>query len=416
MAVGLVQPEEILPVRGIRIGAVDAGIRRSPGEDLVIFEMSDGAAVAAVFTKNLARAAPVEVAVKHLQHQRAGTNGHTRALVVNSGNANAGVGEVGIDDCLWVCEQVARELGVTTESVLPFSTGVIGERLPLEQFGNAIGPCAESLGEDNWLAAARSIMTTDTVAKGISRVIETGDGGRVTISGIAKGSGMIEPNMATMLAFIATDAEISVDCLDRELKDAVDASFNRIIVDGDTSTNDACVLIAMGQSGVRIGADESDALLGDFRRNLREVAETLAQAIVRDGEGATKFVTITVSGGQSRADCDEVARTIANSALVKTALHASDPNWGRIYAAIGRARVDDLQMSAVSIRIGDVEVMTDGALSAGYSEQSATEVMRGEEFTIFVDLGVSQDQYNTATVWTGDLSAEYVRINAEYRS
>ena len=416
MSVGLAQPRNIQPVAGIRVGAVDAGIRKSSGEDLAIFEISSDSTIAGVFTTNKARAAPVEVALDHLHQKNAGQRGKVRAMVVNSGNANAGLGQAGIDDCRQICQKVADELGIAIESVIPFSTGVIGERLPVQNFEQSVGACSQTLKEDNWLAAARAIMTTDTIAKAASRVINVGKSDQVTITGIAKGSGMIQPNMATMLAFIATDAEIPLVCLESELKSAVQDSFNRITVDGDTSTNDSCMLIATGKSGVRISQDTSEKLNDSFRSALGEVAAELAQAIVRDGEGATKFVTIEVAGAASRADGVKVARTVANSSLVKTALHAGDPNWGRIYAAIGRAGADHLNMSAVRICIGEVEVVKEGKVSSEYCEDKAFEMMNNDEIPIFIDLGLSNDKYNAATVWTCDLSAEYVGINAEYRT
>ena len=414
MAVGLDTPREILPVSGVRIGAVDAGIRKSPGEDLTVLEISSNATIAGVFTRNRARAAPVEVAVKHLVNGSS-HSGNVRALVINSGVANAGVGTDGIQDCLAVCELVASELEISVDAVLPFSTGVIGERLPLDKFGRHITNCIQCRLEDNWLAAARAIMTTDTIPKAISRVVDLGDAaGRITITGIAKGSGMINPDMATMLAFVATDAEMNQEDLQHILNETTEISFNRISVDGDTSTNDSCILIATGASGVAIDRNASASIRESFTAALQEVMVHLAQAIVRDGEGATKFVTIHVSGGKLDSDCAEVASTIANSPLVKTALNASDPNWGRIYAAIGRSRVENLDMSNVSIHINDIEVMSKGALSSNYCEQKAAEVMRRAEFSINVELGF--DEASAATVWTCDLSAEYVRINAEYRS
>ncbi len=416
MSVGLSQPRNIQPVAGIRIGAVDAGIRKSSGEDLAVFEISSDSTIAGVFTTNKARAAPVEVALDHLHLKRADQRGRVRAMVVNSGNANAGVGQAGIDDCFQICQKVADELGISIDSVIPFSTGVIGERLPLQKFEQSVGACVQAMSEDSWLAAARAIMTTDTIPKAVSRVIDLGESGQVTITGIAKGSGMIQPDMATMLAFIATDAEVPLDYLESELKSVAQNSFNRITVDGDTSTNDSCVLIATGTSGVRISQDTSEQINDRFRSVLGDVAVELAQAIVRDGEGATKFVTIEVTGAASLADGEKVAKTVANSPLVKTAIHAGDPNWGRIYAAIGRAGTEHLEMSAVRICIGEVEVIRDGSVSPDYCEDKASEIMKNEEISILIDLGLNKEKYNAATVWTCDLSAEYVRINAEYRS
>lgn len=412
MAVNLSPPVSLHAVDGLQIGAVNAGIRKSAGEDLAVFLLPPAASIASVFTTNKARAAPVEVAIDHLETSGARDSGNKRALVVNSGNANAGLGRPGIDDCLTVCDMVATQLGIDRCDVIPFSTGVIGERLPIDRFSANIGRCIGQLDADNWLAAARAIMTTDTVAKGVSRRIQFDNGEQVTLTGIAKGSGMIEPNMATMLAFIATDGNIAQDYLQSVLKSVVEESFNCISVDGDTSTNDACLLVATAQSGIEIGPTSSQSRQLLFANAVRDMAIQLAQAIVRDGEGATKFVTIRVVGGGTADDCTQVAKTVANSMLVKTALHASDPNWGRIYAAIGRAGIPTID--DVSIRINDVNVMTAGSISPDYAEAAATAAMNATEFSIEIDLGEQSDA--AATVWTTDLSYDYVRINAEYRS
>ncbi len=412
MAVNLNPFTSLHAVGGIRIGAADAGIRKSPGEDLVVFELPGAASIAGVFTQSTARAAPVELAIDHLEACGAKEPGKKRALVVNSGNANAGLGRQGVKDCLAVCEMVASELGISSTDVIPFSTGVIGERLPVDKFSAHIGDCVCRLNTDNWPAAARAIMTTDTIEKAVSRIIECENGDRFTITGIAKGSGMIEPNMATMLAFIATDANVPTADLQSVLQNAVDHSFNCISVDGDTSTNDACLLVATGGCGVNISDSSSDSLALLFSDAIRDVAVELAQAIVRDGEGATKFVTVRVSEGTTQSDCAKVAKTIANSLLVKTAMHASDPNWGRIYAAVGRSGIESLDR--VTIRINDIEVMSGGSLSDAYSEHRAAQAMSESEFSIEIDLGLGGDC--SATVWTSDLSYEYVRINAEYRS
>ncbi len=414
MAVNLKPPSSIRAVAGIRMGAVNAGIRKSRGEDLVVFAVPEAASIAAVFTQNKARAAPVEVAIKHLDDGGARHSGSTRALVVNSGNANAGLGREGIDDCLSVCDAVARQMGIHREAVIPFSTGVIGERLPVDKISSHIGRCVETFGKDNWLAAARAIITTDTVPKAVSRTIDV-DSDQITVTGIAKGSGMIEPNMATMLAFIATDARAAPDYLQTVLDEAASESFNCITVDGDTSTNDACLLVATAASGVEIGESAAPAIQKQFAEAVREVAVHLAQAIVRDGEGATKFVTINVTGGASQADCAKIAKTVANSPLVKTAIHASDPNWGRIFGAIGRAEVDGLQLDNLNISINGIKVMSSGSLDSGYCEKQAADAMRGEEILIRIDLGKDNTEVS-ATIWTTDLSYEYVRINAEYRT
>ena len=415
MAVNLTSPSSIPPVPGIRIGAADAGIRKSSGEDLVVFAVPETATIAGVFTQNKARAAPVEVAIEHLNSAGARHSGANRALVINSGNANAGLGSQGIEDCLAICDMVAAELKITRDAVLPFSTGVIGERLPLERFSTHLGECIATLCQDNWVAASRSILTTDTVSKAASRTIELNGGERVVISGIAKGSGMIEPNMATMLAFLATDAKVDPAYLQTVLESAVDESFNCITVDGDTSTNDACMLIATAESGIEISEHSDSRVKELFTDSVREVATQLAQAIVRDGEGASKFITIRVTGGRSQSDCRMIAKTVANSPLVKTALHASDPNWGRIYAAIGRAPVEDLHLDRVNININDVVVMSAGKLNPDYREADAAAAMIDAELSIGIDLGIDQSG-ESATVWTTDFSYEYIRINAEYRT
>lgn len=415
MAVNLTSPSSIPLVPGIRIGATDAGIRKSSGEDLVVFTVSETATIAGVFTQNKARAAPVEVAIKHLNSAGARNAGSNRALVINSGNANAGLGSQGVEDCLAICDMVAAELNITQDAVLPFSTGVIGERLPLEKFPTHLGECIATLCQDNWAVASRGIMTTDTVPKAASRTIELNGGERVVISGIAKGSGMIEPNMATMLAFLATDAKVDPVYLQTVLESAVDESFNCITVDGDTSTNDACMLIATAESGIEISEDSELRVKELFTDSVREVATQLAQAIVRDGEGASKFITIQVTGGMSQSYCRAIAKTVANSPLVKTALHASDPNWGRIYAAIGRAPVNDLHLDCVNININGVVVMSAGKLNSDYREADAAVAMKDAEISIGIDLGIDQSG-ESATVWTTDLSYEYIRINAEYRT
>lgn len=414
MPVGLDSLPSVRAVPGIRIGAVDSGLRKSQGEDLVIFEISAEASIAGVFTNNKARAAPVEVAIDNLRSGGACCPGEQRALVVNSGNANAGVGKLGLDDCLAVCDVVANELGISRRSVLPFSTGVIGERLPVDNFIENVPHCVNNLQEDNWMAAARAIMTTDIVPKAVSRTVDLGDGRQICLSGIAKGSGMIEPNMATMLAYMATDASVPSDYLQSVLTAAVDDSFNCITVDGDTSTNDSCILIATGQSNIEISEQVPQSVQQKFKDAVSEVATHLAQSIVRDGEGATKFVTIHVSGGKNKTTCTRVAKTVANSLLVKTAMHASDPNWGRIYAAVGRTGIDDLDLSQVSISINEIKVMSDGVVDPCYSEQDAFKAMQEEEFSIGIRLGL--DTEYSATVWTTDLSYEYIKINAEYRT
>jgi glutamate N-acetyltransferase/amino-acid N-acetyltransferase len=397
---------DLKPVPGIRLGTVAAGIRKANRRDLVLIECIEGSRVAAVFTRNRACAAPVVVAREHL------TRAAPRALVINTGFANAGTGEEGLRDSRASCDAVARMLRVLPEAVLPFSTGVIGERLPVDRLVVGLPGAAAALTADGWNDAAHGIMTTDTVPKGVSRMAEIG-GTTITVTGIAKGSGMICPNMATMLGFIATDARVSQEALDACMRRAADASFNRISVDGDTSTNDACVLIATGASGGELIERDAGESYSRLLGAVTEVCTELAQLIVRDGEGATKFVTIDVEGGADDADCDAVARTIAHSPLVKTALFASDPNWGRILAAVGRAPIAALDVDRVAIRLDDVLVVEGGARAAGYTEAGGARVMAKPAFTIRVSLGSGGGH---ARLWTTDLSHEYVRINAEYRS
>jgi len=406
MAVGLKAPESLEPVAGIRIGCAALGNRVQPRNDLTLIQLAEGAEVAATFTRNAFRAAPVTVAEAHLRHDR------TSYLVINAGNANAGTGSQGLEDAKTCCAAVAELAGCSPAEVLPFSTGVVGERLQASLFPAAIEQALDDLKADNWLDAAASIVTTDTVAKGRSAEF-TCAGRRCVITGIAKGSGMIRPDMATMLAFVATDAKVSPPILNEFLRRAVDLSFNRISVDGDTSTNDACVLIATGKSGApRIQSLEDDDGAA-FAEALDEVCTHLAQSIVRDGEGATKFITLTVTEGESEAECARVAYTVAHSPLVKTAMFASDPNWGRILAAVGRADIDDFDLNAVGIEIGGVKVAEGGALAQGYREEDGKRAMAAEEIEVCIRLGRGSAR---ATVWTCDLSYDYVRINAEYRS
>jgi glutamate N-acetyltransferase/amino-acid N-acetyltransferase len=403
MAVNLSAPGTLHVVPGVRLGTVDAGIRKAKRPDLVVVECDAGTQTAAVFTKNRFCAAPVIVARQHLARRM------PRALLVNTGFANAGTGEAGLSDARACCDALAKTLGCSAEEVLPFSTGVIGERFPLDRIVAGIPVAVSRLAENGWTDAAQGIMTTDTVAKGVSRQVRI-NAQTVTITGITKGAGMIRPDMATMLAFIATDARIAAPLLQQLLGDAVDASFNRISIDGDTSTNDACVLLASGKSA---SVDSAGETLQIFKTALTDVCQTLAQAIVRDGEGATKFITVDVAGGASEAECLETAYTIAHSPLVKTAFFASDPNWGRILAAIGRAPVARLDVDKVSIHLDDVCVVRNGGLAPDYTEARGSAVMRRAEITIHVHLGLGNA---AARVWTTDLSHDYVRINAEYRS
>jgi glutamate N-acetyltransferase / amino-acid N-acetyltransferase len=403
MAVGLSAPETILPVEGVRLASCHSGIKtQSVLDDLVLIEIINSANVAAVFTTNKFCAAPVAVAKQHLQ-----SDSKIRYLLVNSGNANAGTGEQGIANAKQSCESIAQLTDLQPEQVLPFSTGVIGQQLAVNKIQDALPRLLADLDRDNWMQAARGIMTTDTIPKAVSRQVAIGDK-TITISGICKGSGMIKPDMATMLAYVATDAEIDSETLSDLLKKAVDKSFNAITVDGDTSTNDACVLIASGTSGIKINADQQA-----FVEALNDVFTRLAQSIIRDGEGATKFIEIAVNSAASVKDARELAYTIAHSPLVKTALFASDANWGRILAAIGRAAVETLIIDKVDLYIGHTCLIRGGLPDSEYTEAKGQKEMSQQDIVIRVDLNVGADEVQ---IWTTDLSFEYVKINAEYRS
>lgn len=395
-----IEPANLLklsPVDGVRLAAGSAGIYGKPRDDLALFEICDGARVSAVFTRNLFYAAPVAVARKHLQQ------GPVKYLLVNAGNANAGTGARGVDDAMQVCVALADRAGRPPEAVLPFSTGVIGEYLPVDIICRALPGLAGNLADDAWPDCARAIMTTDTRPKGSSVQSAVGEE-TVTVTGIAKGAGMIKPDMATMLAFIATDAAVSRGALDRMLKTAVDQSFNRICVDGDTSTNDACVLVATGK---RAAAYEQ------LQAMVTEVCIELAREIVRDAEGATKFVTIRVENAGSEAECAAVAEAVSTSPLVKTALFASDPNWGRILAAVGRSRIGELDINRVSLYLNEVCIVENGARAADYTEEKGVAAMQPGDILVRIDLngGSASGDY-----WTCDLSHDYVTINAEYRT
>ncbi len=406
MPVGLRAPDNLLPVAGIRWGTACAAIRQSQRDDIALLECAPGTRCAAVFTRNRFVAAPVQVARNHLG------NGPVRALIVNSGCANAGTGDAGYRDARQICQAVAAQLNVAPEQVLPFSTGVIGERLPVDRMLVGLRRCSERLREKDWLPAARAIMTTDTVPKGCS--VQTVLGGQtVTITGIAKGSGMICPDMATMLSYIATDASVTQAVLQACLEQALARSFNRITVDGDTSTNDACVVLATGVASHASITTLDQAEYLQFAQALESVAATLAKAIIRDAEGATKFVEIEVAGGASETDCLQVARTVAHSPLVKTAFYASDPNWGRLLAAVGRSGIADLDMSRVNMHINQHSIVAGGEVSPTYTEEVGQSAMAAEELLVSINLGAGDRK---ATVWTCDLSNEYVRINAEYRT
>ena len=395
----------ILPISGIRLAAVSAGIKKNT-PDLVAIEIATGSTTAAVFTQNAFCAAPVTVAKRHLSQMM------PRCLLINSGNANAGTGQQGVDDAQQCCSLVASYLNCEQSEVLPFSTGVIGENLPVEKFAAAIPVLLKILQEDGWQAAATGILTTDTRHKLFTRQIQL-QGEDITITGMAKGAGMIRPNMATLLAYIATDARIEQSLLSACLKFAVEKSFNKITVDGDTSTNDACVLIATHKSNTPILDDQysSDYVL--FRDTVTSLCEDLAKDLIRDAEGATKLVTIDVSGGANDDECKKTAYTIAHSLLTKTALFASDPNWGRILAAVGRSGIDNLDVSKVSISLDDVLIANNGGRCANYREADAQQIMDKTEFTIAINLGRGQCR---AEVWTCDLSYDYIKINAEYRT
>jgi glutamate N-acetyltransferase/amino-acid N-acetyltransferase len=395
------------PVPGVRIGVAMAGVRKANRRDLVVFDLAEGSAVAGVFTTNRFCAAPVQICQQRLAEGRA-----VRALLVNTGNANAGTGADGLVRAQRSCQALAGLLGLAPEQVLPFSTGVIMETLPVERIESGLPAALAARRDDGWAEAAAGIMTTDTLPKAASRQVQI-DGHTVTVSGIAKGAGMIRPNMATMLGFVATDAAIAPAALRQLVREAADLSFNRITIDGDTSTNDSFVLAATQQAGhARI--DSLDSADG---RALREavvaVSQQLAQAIVRDGEGATKFITVRVQGGRDEAECRLVAYAIAHSPLVKTAFFASDPNLGRILAAVGYAGIADLDQGLIDLFLDDVHVVERGGRRPSYREEDGQRVMKQAEITIRVSLNRGAAQ---TTVWTCDLSHDYVSINADYRS
>jgi glutamate N-acetyltransferase / amino-acid N-acetyltransferase len=395
-----------LPVSGIRWGSASLGIRRPDRDDLAVMAIAEGSTSAVVFTRNRLPAAPVILAREHLALTP------PRFLLVNSGNANAGTGALGMRDALTTCRALAMHGGCATEAVLPFSTGIIGEPLPVARITEALPRALEALSDDGWMAAARAIMTTDTVPKTSAVTVSIG-GIPVTITGIAKGAGMIAPDMATLLAFVATDATVSKPVLGACLEHAAARTFNRITVDGDTSTNDACSLVATAHAPAPPITEPVGEAYQAFSSAVTEVCRTLAQAIVRDGEGATKFVTIEVGGCPSEGAALDIARAVANSPLVKTALFASDPNWGRILVAVGRAVSPDIDVERLTIHLNGLCVFRDGARAMGLTEEDARAAMAVPEIVIAIDLG--SGRYAT-TVWTCDLSYDYVRINAEYRS
>lgn len=404
MAVNLIEPASLLPVAGIRLACVSAGIKKNQSKDLVLIEIAKGSQCAVVFTQNKFCAAPVQVAKKHLQIN------NPRYLLINSGNANAGTGEQGMHDAYEGCAIVAAQSDCKAEEVLPFSTGVIGENLILDKFKTAMPALCDQLSADNWMSAGQGIMTTDTKLKGISRQVEI-QGKTITVTGLAKGAGMIQPNMATMLSFIATDANIEKKLLQQCLKQAVQLSFNSITVDSDTSTNDACVLMATAKAdNIKITKTDEDYQKLFFVIN--EVSLYLAQAIIRDAEGATKFVALQVNKVNSKKEARQIAFTVAHSPLVKTALFASDPNWGRILAAVGRAGVD-FDINKIKIYLDDICIVSNGGRDAAYTEEKGQQVMNQSEIIIRIELCTGGE---SACIWTSDLSYDYVKINSEYRS
>ena len=404
MAVGQVVFPVMNPIAGISLGTTNAGIKQTVRADVLVVQMAAGSSCAAVFTQNAFCAAPVHVAKAHLSQS-------PRWLLINSGNANAGTGKAGVTNALFTCDAVAKLVSGEPTQVLPFSTGVIGEPLAVDKIERALPDAIAQLSEQNWTAAAHAIMTTDTFAKGATRTLQL-DGHSITINGISKGAGMIQPNMATMLGFMATDAKIASNVLQQVLSSAAEQSFNRITVDGDTSTNDACVLMASGcSSAPEITADSlyfslfSDAVLA--------VCKELAELIIRDGEGATKLIRIVVEQALNDEEAVRVGKTIAHSPLVKTAFFASDPNWGRILAAVGRAGVENMELEKVQLFLGDVCIVEQGGRAASYTEQAGQAVMNKEEITVTVRLGRGMAKQE---ILTCDFSYDYVKINAEYRS
>ncbi|MGN6527192.1 MAG: bifunctional glutamate N-acetyltransferase/amino-acid acetyltransferase ArgJ [Burkholderiaceae bacterium] len=405
-------PADLHPVPGVRLGVAMAGVRKAGRRDLVALVLDAGSVVAGVFTQNRFCAAPVQVCREHLAAGAAdGTDG-IRALVINTGNANAGTGADGLARARRTCAEAAGLLGLKPQQVLPFSTGVIMETLPVERIAAALPAALADLAPGRWADAAAGIMTTDTIPKAASTQASIG-GRTVTVTGISKGAGMIRPNMATMLGFVATDAVVAPAVVQELVRRAADASFNRITIDGDTSTNDSFVLVATQQAGhARIDSLDSDdgrALLAAVTR----VSQQLAQAIVRDGEGATKFIAVQVDGGRDEAECRLVAYAIAHSPLVKTAFFASDPNLGRILAAVGYAGIADLDQSRIDLFLDDVAVVKDGGRREDYREEDGARVMKQQEITVRIDLHRGDA---TTTVWTCDFSYDYVKINADYRS
>ncbi|MFG3451021.1 bifunctional glutamate N-acetyltransferase/amino-acid acetyltransferase ArgJ [Stutzerimonas stutzeri] len=405
MAVGLGPLPTLHPVPGFELGIASAGIKRPGRKDVVVMRCAEGSTVAGVFTLNAFCAAPVVLAKQRAQ-------GAVRYFLTNTGNANAGTGEPGMQAAMRSCASLASLAGVTEQAVLPFSTGVIGEPLPVEKIEAALPAALANLDENHWAEAATGIMTTDTLPKGASRQFEH-QGVTVTVTGISKGAGMIRPNMATMLGYIATDAKVSQVVLQDLVRDAANKSFNRITIDGDTSTNDCCMLVATGKAALPEVTEAKGELFTKLKQAVFEVSMDVAQSIVRDGEGATKFVTVVVNGGANYQECLDVGYAVAHSPLIKTALFASDPNWGRILAAVGRAGVPDLDVSKIDVYLGAVCIAAKGGRSPSYTEDQGAAVMAKDEIEIRIELGRGSC---SETIWTTDLSHEYVRINAEYRT
>jgi len=406
MSVGLKFPASILPINGIRLSSCSANIYQKKRADLALLELSEGSNVVGVFTKNLFCAAPVQISKKNLSQL------NPRYCLINAGNANAGTGDQGLSDTSNNCKTLAVLAGCRENEILPFSTGVIGEKLPVDKINAALPVLLNELSSDKWIDAAKAIMTTDTIPKAVSKTISLGQS-EINITGIVKGSGMIRPDMATMLAYIATDANIAKDMLEKILLHAVNKSFNRITVDGDTSTNDACVLIATCKANNKYIDSNNSNDFEILKNSLTKIFCELSQSIVRDGEGATKFITINVSGGKSETECIDVAYKIAESPLVKTAFTASDANWGRILSAIGNSGINDLDINSIEIYLDNVCIVENGQRSLSYTEEKGKEIMRQDEISLLVNLNRGDCQEE---IWTTDLSHEYIKINAEYRT
>lgn len=409
MAVGLQVLKNYHPIKGIKLAIAQAGIKYVERDDMVIFELAEGAATAGVFTLNQFCAAPVRICQKHLKENS------PRYLLINTGNANAGTGPQGMQDALASCVKLAELTGVEPNQILPFSTGVIGEPLPMDKYLHALPRALSDLSADadQWPKAALGIMTTDTLPKGFSQKITLSDGSEIIISGMSKGAGMIMPNMATMLAYITTDAAISQELVSKIIKPLADSSFNRVTIDGDTSTNDSCILVATAKADMAMIEDQNDPRFAEVYTALQQALLYLAQAIVRDGEGATKFVTVEVAKTKTSQDALKVAYTVAHSPLVKTALFASDANWGRILAAVGRAGVEKLNVDSINIYLGDTCIVERGGRAASYNEEAGSAEFAKQDIHIRIELNMGAE---SETIWTTDLSHDYVSINADYRS